>query len=174
MVIMDVFLAALKVGKAGEVVGVDMTEEQFLKSDKLSVDGGFNQTMFIESYIEEVPAINNSVDAVISNGVINLSSEKEMVFKEVSRVLKPGGRLVLSDIVTTVELPENISCNATLWAACIGGAMQIDAYKNLIEKTGLQIQKVKENPYAFISDSAQGATKRYGIKSISLLAIKKQ
>jgi len=101
-----------------------------------------------------------------------LSSEKEKVFQEAARVLQPGGRLVLSDIVTSVQLPENISCNATLWAACIGGAMQIDEYKHLIERSGLTIANVKENPYAFISNSAKGATIDYGIKSVSILAVK--
>ena len=70
-------------------------------------------------------------------------------------------------------MPENITCDATLWAACIGGAKQIDAYEQLIEDAGLEIVKVKDNPYAFISNSAQGATKQFGIKSISILAIKK-
>ena len=170
---MDVFFAASQVGKQGEVIGVDMTKEQLEKSEFLSNEAGFNQVIFRESYIEKTPIVSNSIDAVISNGVINLSSEKAKVFQEVARVLKSGGRLVLADIVTEVQLPENITCNATLWAACIGGAMQVDAYKQMIEDAGLKIQKVKDNPYAFISNSAQGATKQYGIKSISILAIKK-
>lgn len=170
---MDVFYAALKVGDTGEVIGLDMTTEQLEKSSALGKKGGFNQVIFRESYIEETPIMSNSIDAVISNGVINLSSEKAKVFNETARVLKTGGRLVISDIVTEVELPENISCDATLWAACIGGAMQIDAYKQLIENAGLEIEKVKDNPYAFISNSAQGATKEFGIKSVSILAVKK-
>lgn len=170
---MDVFYAALKVGNEGEVIGIDMTLEQLEKSEKLRDKADFDQVIFRNSYIEEIPIVSNSIDAVISNGVINLSSEKKKVFKEVARVLKPGGRLVLSDIVTTLKLPENISCNATLWAACIGGAMQIDEYKELIENQGLEIVKVKDNPYEFISNSAKGATEDYGIKSVSILAVKK-
>jgi len=170
---MDVFYAALQVGSTGEVIGIDMTEEQLNKSKELSVAGGYNQVLFRESYIEQLPVRSNSIDAVISNGVINLSSQKEQVFQEAARILKQGGRLVLSDIVTSVQLPENISCNATLWAACIGGAMQEDAYKDLIEASGLEITEVKENPYAFISKGAQGATKEFGIKSISIIAVKK-
>ena len=88
------------------------------------------------------------------------------------RLEKKGGRLVLSDIVTEAKLPASISCNATLWAACIGGAMQVEDYKELIEEAGLKIMEVKENPYAFISSNAQGASKQYGIKSISLMAVK--
>ena len=170
---LDVFFAATQVGDAGEVIGIDMTKEQLEKSKKLSADAGFDHVIFRESYIEETPIVSNSIDAVISNGVINLSSEKEKVFQEAARVLKTGGRLVISDIVTEVKLPENITCNATLWAACIGGAVQVDTYKQLLEDAGLEIQEVKDNPYAFISNSAQGATKQYGIKSISILAIKK-
>lgn len=170
---MDVFYAGLQVGSTGEVIGIDMTEEQLNKSKELSAAAGFNQVLFRESYIEQLPVRSNSIDAVISNGVINLSSQKDQVFREASRILKQGGRLVLSDIVTTVQLPENISCNATLWAACIGGAMQEDSYKELIEACGLEILEVKENPYAFISKGAQGATKKYGIKSISIIAVKK-
>ena len=169
---LDVFFAALKVGENGEVIGIDMTQEQLDKSMTLSIDGGFKQVTFREGYIEELPVKSNSIDCVISNGVINLSSDKEKVFQEAARVLKTGGKLVLSDIVSKVELPENISCDATLWAACIGGAMQEDAYKQLIEEAGFEIKNIKENPYSFISKSAQGATMEYGIKSISLLAIK--
>jgi len=169
---MDVFCAALKVGKTGEVIGIDMTDEQLEKSIKLANEANITQVNFHNSYIESLPIINASVDVVISNGVINLSSNKESVFQEVARVLKPGGRMVIADIVTTSKLPENISCNATLWAACIGGAMQKDEYAELIELAGLKIQTIKDNPYEFISRSAQGATRNYGIKSISILATK--
>jgi arsenite methyltransferase len=169
---MDVFFAALQVGDLGEVIGIDMTTEQLNKAEKLSKQYNFKQVVFRNSYIESIPVVSGSIDAVISNGVINLSSEKEKVFKEAARVLKTGGRLALSDIVTTVKLPDTISCNATLWAACIGGAMQIDEYHTLIEEAGMKVVKVKENPYQFISNSAKGATRDYGIKSISLLAVK--
>ncbi|MEK6780074.1 MAG: methyltransferase domain-containing protein [Bacteroidota bacterium] len=169
---MDAFFAALQVGDRGEVIGIDMTTEQLNKAESLSRQYNFKQVVFRNSYIESIPVVSGSIDAVISNGVINLSSEKEKVFREAARVLKTGGRLALSDIATTVKLPDNISCNATLWAACIGGAMQIDEYYALIEGAGMKVIKVKENPYQFLSNSAKGATKDYGIKSISLLAIK--
>ena len=169
---MDVFFAALQVGDRGEVIGIDMTTEQLNKAESLSRQYNFKQVLFRNSYIESIPVVSGSIDAVISNGVINLSSEKEKVFQEATRVLKTGGRLALSDIATTVKLPDSISCNATLWAACIGGAMQIDEYYALIEGAGMKVIKVKENPYQFLSNSAKEATKDYGIKSISLLAIK--
>lgn len=169
---MDVFFAANKVGFNGKVVGIDMTPEQLEKAGSLRNAGGFTQVELMESYIEELPVIAGTADVVISNGVINLSSEKDRVFKEAARVLKPGGRLAIADIVTSAHLPESITCNATLWAACIGGAMQEDAYLELIREAGLQVKQVKENPYQFISKSALGATRTYGIKSISVLAVK--
>ena len=170
---MDVFFAAHQVGDTGEVIGLDMTDEQLEKSALLRDEANIKNVIFQNSYIENLPIVSESIDAVISNGVINLSSEKAKVFNEAARVLKSGGKLAISDIVTTVKLPENISCNATLWAACIGGAMQLDDYLTLIEKAGMDIIEVKNNPYSFISNSAKGATEDYGIKSVSVLAIKR-
>lgn len=170
---MDVFFAAEKVGPNGEVIGIDMTREQLQKSRSLKGIGKYPHVHFRESYIEELPIVSESVDVVISNGVINLSSDKRKAFLEAARVLKPGGRMVLSDIVTTQPLPENITCNADLWAACIGGAVPQEDYLKMIELAGMEILKVKRNPYSFISNNAKGATQEYGIKSISILAIKK-
>jgi SAM-dependent methyltransferase len=113
------------------------------------------------------------VDAVISNGVINLATDKSAVFREAARLLKPGGRVAISDIVTEAKLPETIVCNSDLWAACIGGAAQQDNYRGQIEAAGLKVVKVEDNPsYQFISDNARGASKKFGVKSISLLATK--
>ena len=110
---------------------------------------------------------------MISNGVINLATDKSKVFGEAARLLKPGGRLAISDIVTEVQLPEGIVCNSTLWAACIGGAAQQDNYRTQIEAAGLKVIKVEDNPaYQFISDNARGASKKFGVKSVSLLAVK--
>lgn len=169
---MDVFYAAEEVGKSGRVIGIDMTDEQLEKSRRLRDEAGYTQVEFRKAYIEDLPVDSGSVDVVISNGVINLSSEKQKVFHEAARILKKGGRLAIADIVSGVRLPENISCNATLWAACIGGAMQMDEYKKLIEDSGMKIIRIKDNPYKFISKSAQGATRDFEIKSISILAIK--
>ena len=168
---MDAFYAAGLVGNKGEVIGLDITIKQIEKATKLRDQFDFSQVVFQKSHIETLPVISNSIDVVISNGVINLSSEKEKVFQEAARVLKPGGRLALADIVTDIQLPESITCNATLWAACIGGAMQKDEYIRLIENAGLKLVKQRQNPYSFLSNNAKGATKDYGIKSISLLAI---
>ena len=126
----------------------------------------------VKGYIDAAP-FQDGFDVVISNGVINLATDKAKVFKEAARLLRPGGQLAIADIVTTVVLPESISCNATLWAAFIGGAWQVDLYKQAIESAGLKIVAEQVNDqYRFLSDNAQGATKKFGVKSISLRADK--
>ena len=171
---MDFFVAALKVGSAGHVSGVDMTDEQLKKAQDLRKENKFETVSFHKSYIEKLPFADASFDVVISNGVFNLCTDKEKVFTEVARILKPKGRMVIADIVTEKQLPENVVCNSTLWAACIGGAAQQDDYRNAIEQAGMEILMVRNNDaYGFISKSAQGASRDYGVKSVSLLAEKK-
>jgi arsenite methyltransferase len=170
---MDCFLAALKVGRTGKVIGVDMTDAQREKAGRLRDRYGFDNVSFVAGHIESPPLRDGSADAVISNGVFNLSPDKARVFREAARVLAPGGRLALADIVTEVRLPESIVCNATLWAACIGGAAQQDDYRGMIEASGLRVVRTEENgAYAFLSDNARGASRKFGVKSISLLAVK--
>jgi arsenite methyltransferase len=167
----DSFLAALATGPDGRVIGVDMTAAQLAKSRDLAAQHGFSQTDFREGYIETPPVENASVDCVISNGVINLSPNKPAVFAAAARALRPGGRLALSDIVTAQQLPEGVTCDASLWAACIGGAMQRDGYRQAIEAAGFEIEASRENTeYRFVSDRADNATQKYGVTSISLLA----
>lgn len=171
---MDSFLAALKVGKTGSVAGLDMTDEQLEKADRLRTQNGFSNVSFHKGHIEDIPFDDNSFDVVISNGVINLCPDKSKVFKEIGRVLKQGGRLAIADIVSEKNLPDNVVCDATLWASCIGGASQEDEYSDAIKNGGLTIVAVVTNEsYAFISSSAQSASKKYGVKSVSLLAEKK-
>jgi ubiquinone/menaquinone biosynthesis C-methylase UbiE len=170
---MDVLVAGLKVGNAGHVSGVDMTDEQLEKSERLRKENNIANVSFHKSYIEQLPFADSSFDAVISNGVINLCPDKGKVFAEVARVLKPKGRMVIADIVTEKQLPDNVVCNSTLWAACIGGASQQDDYSSAIERGGMKVIYVRTNDaYGFISKSAQGASKDYGVKSISLFAEK--
>jgi arsenite methyltransferase len=170
---MDVFFAAAQVGTDGQVVGVDFTAEQLEKARRLAEDGGFDQVELREGRIERLPVDDSSCDCVISNGVINLAPDKERVFAEAARVLRSGGRLAIADIVSEHELKESIVCDADLWASCIGGAAQQDAYRSAIESTGLRIDDLRENPYEFISERAQDASAKYGVKSVSLLAVKK-
>jgi ubiquinone/menaquinone biosynthesis C-methylase UbiE len=171
---MDSFFAAFLVGPSGSVIGIDMTDAQLQKAEALQARAGAQNVRFWKGNIEALPFGEAQFDAVISNGVINLSPEKERVFSESSRVLKPGGRLAISDIVSEQELPEGVTCDATLWAACIGGAMQRDRYLAAIEKAGFRLVSVRENlQYEFLSSSAREAAATYGVKSVSLLAVKK-
>jgi len=170
---MDAFLAADHAGPEGEVVGVDMTDAQLSKARRLAARDGYTNVRFEKGYIEKAPVADGSADVVISNGVINLCDDKAAVFREVARILKPGGRLAISDIVTERQLTDAIVCDVNLWASCIGGAMQQDDYRHAIEAAGLELRTVQDNPeYAFISDSAQGATETFGVKSVSALAVK--
>jgi arsenite methyltransferase len=168
---MDSFLAALATGPDGRVVGVDMTDAQLAKADRLAGEYGLAHVEFRRGYIEEPPVDESEFDCVISNGVINLSPDKATVFAAVARALRPGGRLALADIVTSRHLPEGVTCDAALWAACIGGAMQRDAYREAIEATGLEVEEWRENPqYRFVSERAANAVRKYGVASISVLA----
>jgi arsenite methyltransferase len=169
---MDVFFAALQVGEDGVVVGVDFTPEQLDKSRGLAEHDGFAQVEFREGRIESLPAEDGAFDCVISNGVINLAPDKQRVFQEVARVLRPGGRMAIADIVSEQALKESIVCDADLWASCIGGATQQDAYRDAIEGARLRVEEIREAPYEFISDRARNASEKYGVKSVSLLATK--
>jgi ubiquinone/menaquinone biosynthesis C-methylase UbiE len=170
---MDAFLAGNQAGTSGEVVGVDMTDEQLSKSRRLAERDAFTGVRFDKGYIEDVPVPDGSADVVISNGVINLCVDKDAVFREIARVLRPGGRMAISDIVTERPLTEAIVCDVNLWASCIGGAMQEDDYERAIKEAGLHVTTVQDNPqYLFLSDSAQGATTTFGVKSVSILATK--
>lgn len=168
----DVFFAAGIVGESGSVVGLDMIEEQLEKAERLRGVAGYPQVRFTLGHIEELPFADGSFDCVISNGVINLSPDKPAVFREVARVLKPGGRLAIADIVTAEPLTAKIVCNTDLWAACIGGAAQTDSYQTTITDAGLTIESSRANNYEFISDSALAATAKYGVSSMSFLAHK--
>jgi SAM-dependent methyltransferase len=167
----DSFLAALATGPDAQVIGVDMTAAQLAKSRDLAAQHGFVQAEFREGYMEHPPVDDASVDCVISNGVINLSPDKPTVFAAAARALRLGGRLALADIVTAQQLPEGVTCDASLWAACIGGATQRDGYRDAIEAAGFTIETWRENSaYRFVSDRADNATQKYGVTSISLLA----
>jgi SAM-dependent methyltransferase len=168
----DVFCAAVLVGESGRVVGVDMTDEQLAKAGHLRDRDGFAQVEFVESRIEELPFEDASFDAVISNGVINLSVLKDRVFAEAARVLRPGGRLAIADIVSGRPLKERTRRNVELWAACIAGAIPQSRYVEAIEGQGLRVDAVRKNDYRFTSDRALDACSTYEVASISLVAVK--
>jgi len=170
----DTFVAALKTGKAGKVYGIDMTDAQREKAERLCRAAGVVQISYHRAYIEDLPLDKAAVDVVISNGVINLCADKAQVFREAARVLKPGGRFAVSDIVSRRPLPADVTCNATLWAACIGGAIPESDYLRLLMRAGLTAVTRRANPqYRFLSASAQKACAAYGVRSVSILAVRK-
>jgi arsenite methyltransferase len=171
---MDSFLAGLATGPSGRVIGVDMTDKQLAKAERLAREEDFAGVEFRQGYIERPPVEDATVDCVISNGVINLSPDKPAVFAAAARALRPGGRLALADIVSAKQLPEGVTCDASLWAACIGGAMQRDSYRQAIEAAGFEVETWRENSaYRFVSEQADNATEKYGVTSISLLAVRR-
>lgn len=168
----DVFCAALQVGAAGRVVGVDFTDEQIEKATLLRDRDAFTQVEFVDGSIDELPFEEGVFDVVISNGVLNLSPIKHRVFAEAARVLRPGGRLAIADIVSGRPLKERTRRNVELWAACIAGAITRTSYLETIEAAGFRVGEARTNNYNFISERALDACSTYGIESISLAAVK--
>lgn len=165
----DSFVAALLVGPTGHVTGIDMTDEQLAKADRLR--GDTPNISFVPGRLTALPFPDRSFDVVISNGVINLCPDKAQVFREAARVLVPGGRLALADIVASRPLPDSITCNADLWSACIGGAAHEPDYRAAITGAGLKIDTVREVVgYQFLTEQARTASARYGVRSITLAA----
>jgi SAM-dependent methyltransferase len=132
----DAFLAARAVGEAGRVIGVDMTPEMIDKARANAQKGGYVNVEFRSGHIEQLPVDDNSVDVIISNCVINLSPEKVRVFSEAFRVLKSGGRLAISDIVATAELPDEARKDLALYTGCMAGASSIDALEAMLLAAG--------------------------------------
>jgi arsenite methyltransferase len=168
----DVFCAAVLAGQSGQVVGVDITDEQIDKALGLRDRDGFANVELVQAHIEELPFDDASFDAVISNGVINLSPVKSRVFAEAARVLRPGGRFAVADIVSGRALKERTRKNVELWAACIAGAVPRLAYLEGLEAVGLRVKDVRRNDYRFISERALDACSTYEVESISLVAVK--
>ena len=154
---MDVFLAARKVGSTGRVIGIDMTAEMLDRARAGQQKLGLNNVEFFQSTIDKLPLADNSVDCVISNCVINLVPDKLAVFREILRVLKPGGRVALSDIALKQELPSVIKQSVEAYVGCIAGAILIDEYRSLLEQAGFASVVVTDtgadlNAYAMASD----------------------
>ncbi len=169
----DAFCAAVQVGESGRVVGVDFTDAQVGKASRLRDRDGFSQVEFVEARIDDLPFDDASFDAVLSNGVINLSPVKDRVFAQAARVLRPGGRLAIADLVSGRPLKERTRRNVDLWAACIAGAIPRGSYIETIEAAGVEVRNVRENDYRFVSERALDACSTYGVESISLSATTK-
>ncbi|MEW6181851.1 MAG: arsenite methyltransferase [Bacillota bacterium] len=139
---LDCFLAAAKVGPGGKVIGVDMTPEMVEKARANARQGTYNHVEFRLGEIENLPVADNSVDVIISNCVINLSPDKKRVFEEAFRVLKPGGRVMVSDITLLKELPDFIKNSAAAYVGCLSGAIMRDQYLAAMESAGFSDVKI--------------------------------
>jgi len=167
---LDCFLAAKNVGLKGRGIGLDMTPEM-IKLARMNADKmGVKNVEFRQGEMEKMPVDSESVDVIISNCVINLSPDKDAVFREAFRVLKPGGRLCVSDMVTHGELPESVRQDLTQWACCIGGAIDEKAYLQKIRDAGFNKPKVVENKVDSAKGSCCGSTSI--IASVAVTAFK--
>lgn len=143
----DVFLAANQVGEQGRVIGVDMTQEMVRTAMKNAEEGGYNNVEFKLGEIENLPIADDSVDIIISNCVINLTPDKAAAYGEAYRVLKPGGRILVSDLVTDGDIPEEIRRSFQAWSECIAGAMKKDDYLDTIKEAGFKDVEIVEAHY---------------------------
>lgn len=148
----DAFLAVSKVGKTGRVIGVDMTDEMLKKARENAQKGGFDNVEFRKGDIENLPLEDEEVDVVISNCVINLAPDKQKVFKETYRVLKPGGRLMVSDVVLTKPLPAEIKDDEELLSGCVAGAILKTDYLKLLAKAGFGQITIHKETTGFLKD----------------------
>jgi SAM-dependent methyltransferase len=171
----DAFLAAEEVGPEGRVIGVDMTPQMLERARRNAASTGHANVEFREGRLEALPVDDASVDAVTSNCVINLVPDKAAVFAEVARVLKPGGRMVVSDIVLDRPLPEAVKQDMAAWVACISGALSRKEYIGLVERAGLaSVEVLKDDDYGAAletaaPDQARALLERTGAKREDLV-----
>jgi arsenite methyltransferase len=166
----DAFSAASLVGDTGRVVGVDFTDAQVEKATTLADTNAIGNVEFVTASIDDLPFDDAAFDVVISNGVVNLSPVKHRVFAEAARVLRPGGRLAIADIVSATPLKESTRRNTDLWAACIAGAIPTAAYLDAISGAGFTVTSTRRNEYRFVSERAREACLTYGVASTSIAA----
>jgi ubiquinone/menaquinone biosynthesis C-methylase UbiE len=166
----DCFLAAKRVGERGKVIGVDMTPEMIDKARETARKGKYQNVEFRLGEIENLPVADGTVDVVISNCVINLSPDKKRVFEEAFRALKPGGRLMVSDIVLSKELPEIIKKNIQAYIGCLSGAEMKDKYLKMIENAGFQGVKIIEENFFPIENMTNDPTAQAIIKTAEIPA----
>jgi arsenite methyltransferase len=170
----DCFLAAVETGESGHVIGIDMTPTMISKARGNAVKGKYHQVEFRLGEIEHLPVADGYVDVIISNCVINLSPDKDQVFKEAFRVLKPGGRLAISDVVASTELPEEIRRDLALYSGCMAGASQISELQDILQKNGFENIRIepKDDSKEFIKDWAPGRGVEDYVLSATIEAVK--
>lgn len=170
----DCFLAAAETGESGLVIGIDMTPTMVSKARDNAVKGRYSHVEFRLGEIEHMPVANDTVDVIISNCVINLSPDKNQVFCEAFRVLKPGGRLAISDVVASTELPDEIREDLALYSGCMAGASQISELHNILQENGFEQISIspKDESKDFIKDWAPGRGVEEYVLSASIEAVK--
>jgi SAM-dependent methyltransferase len=170
----DAFLAARAVGPSGRVIGVDMTPEMVSKARANAETGGYDNVEFRLGEIEHLPVADGTVDVIISNCVINLSPDKAAVFADAFRVLRPGGRLAISDVVASAELPDEISSDLALYSGCVAGASQISELHSMLLDAGFEhvVIAPKDESKAFIEQWAPGRRVTDYVVSATIEAVK--
>jgi len=170
----DAFLAANEVGKTGKVIGVDMTPEMISKARNNAAKANYTNVEFRLGEIEHLPVADNSVDTIMSNCVINLSPNKQQVFNDAYRILKTGGRLAISDVVSSVELPDEIKNDTQLYSACVSGASSIKDLTQMMQAAGFKNIKIqpKNESRDFIKDWAPGSNIEDYVVSADIQAVK--
>jgi arsenite methyltransferase len=171
----DVFLAAARVGSSGRVIGVDMTPEMLERARANAAKGGFDNVEFRKGEIEDLPVEDGTVDCIISNCVINLSVDKDKTFSEAFRVLKPGGRLMVSDIVLTKPLPPEVAGDAGAYSGCVSGAMLIEDYLAAISRAGFKdVRIISKTDASFLAGNLCGCGNLTdaAIDGLGLLSVK--
>ncbi len=170
----DCFLASMKVGETGRVIGIDMTPPMLLKARQAAAEGGFVNVEFRLGEIEHLPVANDTVDVIISNCVINLSPDKPQVLRDAWRVLKKGGRLAISDVVTVGDMPEAIRSDLDAYAGCIAGSVSVTLYKEMLTEAGFSKVEICLNEASgeFIKDWFPGTGAEEYVRSATIEAIK--
>lgn len=170
----DAFLAAHEVGESGRVIGIDMTPAMISKARKNAEKGKFSQVEFRLGEIEHLPVPDNTADVIMSNCVINLSPNKAQVFRDAFRALKPGGRLAISDVVATCEMPEEMKNDPVLHAGCMAGASMVDDLIGMMKDAGFEqvVVEPKDETREFIRDWAPGRGVEDYVVSARIEAVK--
>ncbi len=151
----DVLLSARRVGPTGKAYGLDMTDEMLALANENKRKAGVENVEFLKGEIEHIPLPDNSVDVVISNCVINLSADKDRVLREALRVLKPGGRFAVSDVVTRGEMPSEIRQNVLLWVGCVAGALEENEYRSKLASAGFEKIEIEPTRIYRIEDARE-------------------
>ena len=170
----DCFLASLKVGDTGHVIGIDMTPQMLSKARQAVEEGGFVNVDFRLGEIEHLPIANGTVDVIISNCVINLSPDKPQVLRDAYRVLKDGGRIAISDVVTIGDLPESVSNDLNAYAGCIAGSVSVSLYEEMLKEAGFSKVEICINEASgeFIKDWFPGTGVEEYVRSATIEAVK--